>query len=132
MSKTVYAKPATTEQFIDMRENPVCSEGFIQMQSERPENGEWIAQPDGTWTEKTITPEQQADTERQWAMSELARTDRCKTDDYPLNGLTREELLAKINDYREKLRNPQRSNHPAFPDQSWRPQWPEGVKRPAV
>ena len=79
-----------------------------------------------------LTEAEKIEAERRWAMSELARSDRCKTDDYPLNGLTREELLTKVDEYREKLRNPQRSNHAAFPDISWRPEWPERVKRPAV
>ncbi len=70
--------------------------------------------------------------ERQWAMSELALSDRCKADDYPLNGLTREELSERINDYRSALRNPRRSGHPDHPRQSWRPRWPDGVKRPAI
>lgn len=70
--------------------------------------------------------------ERQWTMSELALSDCCKTDDYPLNGLTREELIDRIDSYRSALRNPARSSHPDYPRQSWRPQWPEGVKRPAI
>ncbi|WP_299733829.1 hypothetical protein [uncultured Endozoicomonas sp.] len=66
--------------------------------------------------------------ERQWAMSELARSDRALTPDFPVT----DEGRIKIMEYREKLRNPARSLSANFPDPSWRPQWPEGVKRPAV
>ena len=68
-----------------------------------------------TNAEKVITLAEQTETERQWAMAELARSDR-------------EKIMA----YRAQLRNPLRSNHKDFPGPAWRPQWPEGVKRPAV
>lgn len=55
MNKTIFAKPGTSEQVIDLRENPVCPEGMIQMKSERPETGDWIAQADGTWQEVIAT-----------------------------------------------------------------------------
>ncbi len=66
--------------------------------------------------------------ERQWAMAELARSDRALTPDFPVSSTDREKIMA----YRTQLRNPLRSNHKDFPDPAWRPQWPEGVKRPAV
>ena len=123
----IYAKPGTSEQFIDMRDDPICPKGFVEMQYERPED-DYSAQSDGTWAEKIITPEEQAETERQWAMSELARSDRALTPDFPVSSTDREKIMA----YRTQLRNPLRSNHKDFPDPAWRPQWPEGVKRPAV
>ena len=66
--------------------------------------------------------------ERQWAMAELARSDRALTPDFPVSSTDREKIIA----YRAHLRDPLRSNHKDFPDPAWRPQWPEGVKRPAV
>lgn len=126
--KMVFAKPSTDEQIVDMRQHPVCPTDMIPMQSERPENGDWIAQPDGTWTEKTITLEERVENEREWAMSELARSDRALTPDFPASSPDREKIMA----YRAQLRNPLRSNHKDFPDPAWRPQWPEGVKRPAT
>ena len=72
--------------------------------------------------------ETKADIEREWAMSELARSDRALTPDFPVSSPDREKIMA----YRAQLRNPLRSNHKDFPDPAWRPQWPEGVKRPAV
>ncbi|WP_422444181.1 hypothetical protein [Endozoicomonas sp. ALB091] len=51
MSRTIFAKPDTNEQTIDLRESPVCPDGFIKMQAERPEQGDYIAQADGTWLE---------------------------------------------------------------------------------
>ena len=127
MNITIFAKVGTSEQFVDRRKTPICPDGMIQMISERI-NPEDIAQPNGTWAEKTITPEEQAETERQWAMSELAQSDRALTPDFPASSTDREKIMA----YRAQLRNPLRSNHKDFPDPAWRPQWPEGVKRPAV
>ena len=46
--KSFFAKLETGEQFVDMRESPVCPDGFIEMQYERPE-GDYIAAIDGTW-----------------------------------------------------------------------------------
>ena len=128
MTTTVFAVIGTSEQLVDMREVAICPDNMISMQSERPETGNWIAQPDGTWAKKIITPEEQAETERQWAMEELARSDRALTPDFPVSSPDREKIMA----YRAQLRNPLRSNHKDFPDPAWRPQWPEGVKRPAV
>ena len=51
--------------------------------------------------------------------------------DFPLVELTREDTNEKIIAYREKLRRPKRESHPDFPEQRWRPEWPEDVKRPA-
>lgn len=128
MFRTIFAKPNTNEQVIDLRESPVCPVEFIQMQGERPENGDWIAKSDGNWIEKVITFTEQVEAERQWAVSELTQSDRALTPDFPVSSIDREKIMA----YRTQLRNPLRSNHKDFPDPAWRPQWPEGVKRPAV
>ncbi|MTI12627.1 hypothetical protein [Sansalvadorimonas verongulae] len=69
--------------------------------------------------------------EDNWASQQLSKTDRCLTPDYPTGTRTREEHTAIILEYRAKLRNPSRSNHPDYPNESWRPEWPEGVKLPA-
>lgn len=47
--RTIFARPGTDKQFIDMREIPVCPDGMIGMLSERPAEGEWIARRDGSW-----------------------------------------------------------------------------------
>lgn len=65
--------------------------------------------------------------ERQWAMTELAISDRLLTPDFPATDTHKEKIL----EYRAQLRNPARSTHPDFPNPAWRPQWPQGVKRPA-
>lgn len=127
MKRTAFAKPGTNEQFIDMRETPVCPDGFVPAQSERPEGDNWIADSDGNWVESVATEDDLARCERQWAMSELALTDRCLTPDFPITN----EQQTQVTQYRQSLRNPERENHPDYPEQSWRPHWPEGVKRPA-
>ncbi len=128
MNKVCFARIGTEECCVDMRDDPECPPDMIRMHSERPVTGEWIAQPDGTWAEKVITLAEQTETERQWAMAELARSDRALTLDFPASSTDREKIMA----YRAQLRNPLRSNHKDFPDPAWRPQWPEGVKRPAT
>ena len=66
-------------------------------------------------------------TEKRWVKSELALSDRCLTLDFPITESGREKVL----NYRALLRNPHRGKHPSYPAKSWRPEWPEGVKRPA-
>ena len=87
-------------------------------------------QPVGDYSEPSevpITDDEKARHEREWAMSELALTDRCLTPDFPITDTCRQQ----ITEYRRLLRNPARSEHPDYPDPSWRPIWPKGVKRPA-
>ena len=68
------------------------------------------------------------DAERNWASNELALSDRCLLEDFPIDSEGREQIL----EYRQLLRNPERTDSPAFPEAEWRPVWPENVKRPAV
>lgn len=97
-----------------------------------PAGKELTTGTDGLPALKEVHGVEQKQLEDFWAGQELAASDRCLTGDYPLQELTREELHARIQEYRNKLRNPNRSNHPDYPNPSWRPQWPEGVKRPFV
>ena len=121
MKRTFFARPGTNEQFVDMREPPACPEGMIQMQSER-QHPDDIANDDGTWADG------RAMLEKAWAMRELSITDRAMVPDFPETP----ENIEKIKEYRGKLRNPARTLSTGFPDKSWRPEWPAGVKRPAV
>ena len=104
-----------------MQDNPVAPDDLTIMQYERPD-GNYVAADDGTWVERD-----RSEDERSWAMSELALTDRCLTPDFPITDSCRQQ----ITEYRRLLRNPARSDHPDYPNPSWRPTWPEGVKRPA-
>ncbi len=83
MPRTVYGKPQTNEQMIDLREHPVQPDGFILMQDERPENGDWIAQDDGTWFEVVPTLADAKNDKlkeiNQWADAELRKV----TSTYP-------------------------------------------------
>ena len=76
MSRTIFAKPDTNEQTIDLRESPVCPDGFIKMQAERPEQGDYIAQADGTWLEKVASLDETKAAKLQeindWADAELS------------------------------------------------------------
>ena len=80
------------------------------------------------YVEPELPPEPSEDIlERDWAISELALTDRCLTPDFPIT----KTGIKQVTEYRRLLRNPARSSHPNYPDPIWRPTWPEGVKRPA-
>ncbi len=72
------------------------------------------------------TTEQRREQERGWASSELSLTDRTLLPDSRYSA----EDQTKITTYRHALRNPQRDATANYPEQSWRPTWPEGVKRP--
>ncbi|WP_067586382.1 hypothetical protein [Endozoicomonas ascidiicola] len=83
MKRTFFAKPGTDEQLIDMRDAPACPEGFINMQSERPETGDWLAQADGTWLEKVISLAE-AKHHKLTEINEWADCELCFiTDEYP-------------------------------------------------
>lgn len=118
----IYAKPGTNQQIIDYSESIIPPSDCVEMPCLLLEISGWIATDHGTWEDN------RAGIERRWAMTELARSDRALTPDFPASKADRENIMA----YRAKLRNPLRSNHKDFPDPAWRPQWPEGVKRPAV
>ncbi|MCF1437217.1 MAG: hypothetical protein LPD71_00170 [Shewanella sp.] len=47
--RTLYAKPGSSEQTIDLRDNPQCPDGYIEIQQERPEGKFWICTPQGQW-----------------------------------------------------------------------------------
>jgi len=64
--------------------------------------------------------------ERSWAQSQLRRTDFIILPDSAYTDDERD----KVKTYRAALRNPTRSKTGAFPDVSWRPVWPQGVKEP--
>ena len=49
MDYRVFATVGQSSQFIDYTENPQTPPGMIEMQSERPPEGDWIAAEDGTW-----------------------------------------------------------------------------------
>ena len=78
------------------------------------------------------TPEELATIERQWRNSEIGVTDRCFAPDWGPDKWTdadRTVALQKVMTYRSELKT-RPNEHPAFPDQSWRPIWPDGVPRP--
>ena len=53
MDYKVFAVVGESTQSIDFTENAQPLDGMIEMQSERPLEGDWIAAPDGTWIQKT-------------------------------------------------------------------------------
>ncbi|WP_067519530.1 hypothetical protein [Endozoicomonas ascidiicola] len=70
--------------------------------------------------------------ERQWRNQELALADRCFTPKFGHTTWTTEQRQTaqdKIGDYIDLLKTGP-NEHSDFPDQSWRPIWPEGVPRP--
>ena len=125
--KTVYNKTDKIE--LEIKDLGPIPETHTQQKP--AEFDEWN-EPENRWQHNPEKEhEAKAETERTWAMIQLAATDRCLTPDYPLHGLPREELQARVMAFREKLRKPARTDHPDFPEPKWRPEWPEGVKEPA-
>ena len=49
MDYKVFATVGQSSQSIDYTDNPQTPPGMIEMQSERPPDGDWIAAEDGTW-----------------------------------------------------------------------------------
>jgi len=99
---------------------------------ERParDGHQWETDPTGKFPIEVPIPPPSDDelkaTEKEWARSELYATDRVFVKD---TKYTEEEQKA-VETYRQALRNPEREKADGFPDTSWRPQWPEGVKHP--
>ena len=65
--------------------------------------------------------------ERAWSAAELAATDLAMLPDSPYSASERESIQT----YRASLRNPAREATEAYPDPSWRPVFPAGVKHPS-
>ena len=78
------------------------------------------------WVDDIPSQTEQEATERDWAQNQLRRTDFIILSDSPYTDNERQ----KVRTYRAALRNPTRTSTNAFPDTSWRPVWPEGVKLP--
>ena len=78
------------------------------------------------WVDDIPSQAEQEATERAWSQNQLRRTDFIMLPD----SLYTDEERQKVKTYREALRNPTRTTTGAFPDVSWRPVWPEGVKPP--
>ena len=72
------------------------------------------------------TLEENKEIQRSWATSELFATDRTLLPDSPYTD--QEQTQIKI--YRAALRNPAREQTAGYPEPSWRPVWPAGIKRP--
>ena len=91
---------------------------------------QWETDPTGKFpVEVPIPPptsEELKAVERAWAQAELLATDTALVRDSRYS----EEDQAKIETYRAALRNPTREATENYPDESWRPVWPDGVKRP--
>ena len=99
---------------------------------ERParEGHRWENDPTGKYPVEVPIPPPTSDelaaTERAWAQQELAATDAAMLPDSPYS----DEHRQSIQNYRQALRNPNRTDTAGFPEQSWRPTWPDNVKRP--
>ena len=52
MDYKVFATVGQSSQSIDYTDNPQTPPGMIEMASERPPEGDWIAAEDGTWIQK--------------------------------------------------------------------------------
>lgn len=95
-----------------------------------PEGKQWQTDPTGKFPILAdIPPPIEADqkaTQRQWARAELAATDSAMLPDSPYT----DDEKAKLTTYRAALRNPAREAGTGFPADSWRPVFPEGIKRP--
>ena len=99
---------------------------------ERPaaDGMQWQTDPTGKYPVEVPIPPPTTDElkaiERAWVQTELAATDPAMLPDSPYS----EEHRQALQDYRAALRNPTREATSAYPDQSWRPAFPAGVKRP--
>ncbi|MET4696084.1 hypothetical protein [Endozoicomonas lisbonensis] len=122
--KTAYNK--TDKSKLEIKELGSIPDTHTDQQPE--EFDEWNDTKSGWIRNKKKEREHLYAVERAWAMQELVISRDCLLIDFPIS----KEGQAAILDYRAKLRNPQREEHPKYPDKSWRPQWPEGVKRPAT
>ena len=96
---------------------------------------EWICL-NGKWPEEVAvslpSTDELSKSERHWRNAEIGVTDRCFAPDWgPVGWSTddRQAALNKLMTYRAHLKAGP-NEHPAFPDQSWRPIWPDGVPRP--
>ena len=101
---------------------------------ERPaaDGKQWVNDPTNTYPVEVDIPPPTNDElkaiQRQWVQSELLATDPALLPDSPYTDDEQTQLKA----YRTALRNPARESANGFPDESWRPTWPEGVKRVGV
>lgn len=90
----------------------------------------WQNDPTNTYPIETdIPPPSDADQraeQRQWAQSELSRTDPALLPDSPYTDPEKDLVKA----YRTALRNPAREQTAGYPAASWRPVFPASVKQP--
>ena len=93
---------------------------------------QWQNDATGTYPVEVRIPEPTREElsakERKWVWEQLKATDPTLLSDSPYSDSDKQ----KIKRYRKKLRNPQREKANGFPQESWRPVWPDGVKRPGV
>ena len=135
----VYGKIDSFDQVIDYNSVSLCPAGYVQMQNERPPAGKWKAVVNsdsklGDWVEIPATPDQQAETERAWRDHQLGLADHCFAPAFgPVDWTEaqRQTAQAAITDYIRLLKTGPNS-HPDFPNDTWRPSWPEDVPMPAA
>lgn len=112
-----------------MSDMPMAAQAWFS--PEPPAEGmQWQTDSTGTYPEQVpIPPPNDADQraiERQWARSELTRTDPVLLPDSPYTDADK----ALIRTYRTALRNPAREQSQGYPAESWRPVFPASVKQP--
>lgn len=91
-----YGKIGETCETIDESSNPVCPEGYIEMDGPRPE-GDYVAGVNGSW----VLREKTAEEVRAERNAKIAETDYLIMPDYPISGAKLEEVKA----YRKALRD---------------------------
>ena len=78
MDYKVFAVVGESTQSIDYTENAQPPDGMIEMQSERPPEGDWIAAEDGTWIAVAVANEtaiNNGEARKQRELNRLADTD---------------------------------------------------------
>ena len=118
---------STYNKFIP-RNAVLLTDGQYTSAIEASEQGLELATDGTTITPRAIQPSQaeQEARERSWVQNQLKRTDFIILPDSPYT----DDEIQKVKTYRAALRNPTRTTTDAFPDVSWRPVWPQGVKLP--
>ena len=107
---------------------PEASRAFFQREAKA--GFMWAKDPSNPWPIEipipAASPAELRAIERAWAGRELFLTDPVLIADSPYT----EQEQTQIRVYRTALRNPAREATTRYPDPSWRPVFPAGVKRP--